>query len=65
MVQMKRTNPYLDCFYVFKTPVLRSEGDIHLLQNQHKYENQKKIKEIKIGENIYSGTKDVFKAIDN
>ena len=38
--------------------------DIHLLQNQRKYENQKKIKEIKIGENIYSGTKDVIKAIE-
>ena len=39
--------------------------DIHLLQNQRKYENQKKIKEIKIGENLFHGTKNVIEAIEN
>ena len=38
--------------------------DIHKLQNQRKYENQKKINEIKIGEEVYSGTKEVVNAIE-
>ena len=37
--------------------------DIHKLQNQRKYENQGKIKELKIGERIYRGTEDVVKGV--
>ena len=36
---------------------------IHKLQNQRKYENQKKITKIKIGEILYKGTDNVIKAI--
>ena len=39
--------------------------DIHKLQNERKYENQKKINEIKIGNNVFTGTKNVVKAIED
>ena len=39
--------------------------DIHKLQNQRKYESQKKITEIKIGDKIYIGTSDVVNAIED
>ena len=38
--------------------------DIHKLQNQRKYENQRKINEIKIGGKLYSGTENVVTAIE-
>ena len=38
--------------------------DIHKLQNQRKYESQKKINEIKIGGEIFTGNKDVIDAIE-
>ena len=38
--------------------------DIHKLQKERKYENQKKIKEIKIGDVTYTGTDEVVKAIE-
>ena len=38
--------------------------DIHKLQNQRKFENQRKINEINIGGNIYSGTERVISAIE-
>ena len=37
--------------------------DIHTLQNQRKFENQSKIRNIRINGNIYEGTIDVVKAI--
>ena len=37
--------------------------DINKLQKERKYENQKKITEIKIGEKVYRGSEDVVKAI--
>ena len=37
--------------------------DIHKLQNERKYENQKKIDEINIGGHIFSGTENVVMAI--
>ena len=39
--------------------------DIHKLQNQRKYEGQKKITELKIEDTIHTGTKDVVNAIEN
>ena len=39
--------------------------DIHKLQNQRKFENQSKIREIKIGDLTYSGTPNVVKAIED
>ena len=39
--------------------------DIHKLQNQRKFENQKKIKEIKIGETTFKGTENVIKGISD
>ena len=39
--------------------------DVHKLQNQRKYENQKKINEIKIGNDLFTGTKNVVKAIED
>ena len=39
--------------------------DIHKLQNQRKYEGQKKINEIIIGDKIHNGTNDVLNAIEN
>ena len=39
--------------------------DIHKLQNQRKYENQKKINEIQIGNELFSGTTNVVEAIEN
>ena len=39
--------------------------DIHKLQKEKKYENQKKITEIKIGENTFVGTKNVLEGIQN
>ena len=39
--------------------------DIHKLQNQRKYEGQKKITELKIEDKIYTGTKDVVNAIED
>ena len=39
--------------------------DIHKLQNQRKYENQKKINEIKIGNELFTGTSNVIKAIED
>ena len=39
--------------------------DIHKLQNQRNYENQKKINEIKIGNALFSGTSNVVKAIED
>ena len=39
--------------------------DIHKLQNQRKYENQKKINEIKIGNEVFTGTCNVIKAIED
>ena len=41
-----------------------STYDIHKLQNQKKFENQSRIKEIKIGDTLYKGTPDVVKAIE-
>ena len=38
--------------------------DIHKLQSQRKYEGQKKISELKIGDKVYNGTNDVVNAID-
>ena len=38
--------------------------DINKLQKERKFENQKKIKEIKIGDVIHTGTEDVVKAIE-
>ena len=38
--------------------------DIHKLQNQRKFENQSKIKEIKVGNILHRGTPDVVKAIE-
>ena len=38
--------------------------DIHKLQNQRKYESQKKITEIKIGDETFTGTNDVVNAIE-
>ena len=35
--------------------------DIHKLQNQRKFENQKKIKEIKSGETTFKGTENGLK----
>ena len=37
--------------------------DIHKLQNQKKYENQGKIKELKIGEKVFKGTEEVVRGI--
>ena len=37
--------------------------DIHKLQNQRRFENEGRIKQIKVGENIYTGTVDVVEAI--
>ena len=37
--------------------------DIHKLQNQRKYENQGKIKELKIGDRVFRGTEEVVKGI--
>ena len=37
--------------------------DIHTLQNQRKFENQSKIRNIRINGNVYEGTIDVVKAI--
>ena len=51
---------------VLKTKVTEIDDtfyDIHKLQNQRKYENQKKINEIKIGDNLFKGTENVLKAI--
>ena len=39
--------------------------DIHKLQNQRKYENQKRIQELKIGDDIFIGTSNVVKAIED
>jgi hypothetical protein len=39
--------------------------DVHKLQNQRKYEKQKKINEIKIGNDLFTGTKNVVKAIED
>ena len=39
--------------------------DIHKLQNQRKFENQSRIKEIKIGDFLYQGTPAVVQAISN
>ena len=39
--------------------------DIHKLQNQRKYENQKKINEIKIGNDLFQGTSNVVRAIED
>ena len=39
--------------------------DIHKLQNQRKFENQSKIKEIKIGDIIYKGNANVVKGIED
>ena len=39
--------------------------DIHKLQNQRKYEGQKKITEIKIKDEVYTGTKNVVNAIEH
>ena len=39
--------------------------DIHKLQNQRKYEGQKRINEIKIEDEIYTGTKNVVNAIEH
>ena len=41
-----------------------STYDIHKLQNQKKFENQSRIKEIKIGDTFFKGTPDVVKAIE-
>ena len=38
--------------------------DIHKLQREKKYENQSRIKEVKINGNIYEGTLEVIKAIE-
>ena len=38
--------------------------DINKLQKERKYENQKSIKDIKIGEDIFTGTEEVVKAIE-
>ena len=37
--------------------------DIHKLQNQRKFENQSRFKEIKIGDSLYEGTPAVVQAI--
>ena len=39
--------------------------DIHKLQNQRKYEGQKKITDLKIEDKIYTGTMDVVNAIED
>ena len=39
--------------------------DIHKLQKQRKYEGQKKINELKIGDVLYTGTNKVIEAIEN
>ena len=38
--------------------------DIHKLQNRRKYENKKKINEIKIGDDLFTGTCNIIKAIE-
>ena len=38
--------------------------DLHKLQNQRKYENQTKLRTIKIGEVTYEGTENVVNAIE-
>ena len=38
--------------------------DIHKVQNQRKYEDQKKINEIKIDDKVYTGTSEVVNAIE-
>ena len=39
--------------------------DIHKLQSQRKYEGQKKINEIKLGDNVFTGTREISNAIEN
>ena len=39
--------------------------DIHKLQSQRKYEGQKKINEIKLGDNVFIGTREISNAIEN
>ena len=46
-----------------KTRIENHVYDIHTLQNQRKFENQSKIRNIRINGNVYEGTIDVVKAI--
>merc|ERR1711954_446539 len=47
-----------------KTRIENHVYDIHTLQNQRKFENQSKIRNIRINRNVYEGTIDVVKAIE-